>query len=84
MLLLQFAWKDKEDSAGALVRGFDQYFKIFNRNDGDKDRGEPGYVTWDGLDDAGKAVPRLRYLWKMEFDYGAGNVLRRRADIKLY
>jgi hypothetical protein len=72
-----------EDSAAHVVRTFNRYFGIFNRQDGDKNRGEAGYVTWDGTDDQGRPVPLARYLWRMEFNFGAGHVRKVRADIRL-
>lgn len=65
------------------IRTFDQYFSIYGRQDGDKNRGVPSYVSWDGLDDAGKVAPKLRYLWRLYFTYGGGNHTEARADINL-
>jgi hypothetical protein len=72
-----------EDFASRRVRTFDQQFAILNRQEGDKDRGLEGFLTWDGKDDSGLAVPRTRYLWRLEFDFGKGRLLRARADIRL-
>lgn len=72
-----------EDSASRRVRTFEQQFAILNRQQGDKNRGVEGFLSWDGKDDSGQAVPRTRYLWRLEFDFGKGRLLRARADIRL-
>ncbi len=71
------------DSTLRLVRTFDRYFNIVGRKNGDKNRGVYGYVTWDGKNDSGNAVPLTRYTWLMVFDFGKGNLEKVRADIRL-
>ncbi|GEM_PF-2488528 len=66
-----------------FIRTFDRYFAIYGRRDGDKNRGVEGFITWDGKDDSGRTVPRSRYLWRMQFDFGAGIIRKVRADIRL-
>ena len=68
------------DSAKDTVRVFDSRFAIFNRSEGEKNRGVVGYLNWDGKDDSGKAVPAGVYLWRMEFDFGSGHIRRYRTD----
>ena len=72
-----------EDEYSKTVRSFDRYFGIFNRKEGDKNRGVEGYAPWDGKDDQGHAVPIARYLWRMEFNFGKGRMRKLRADIRL-
>ena len=72
-----------EDSAGREVAAFERRFDIPGMRDGDKERGETGYLAWDGRDRAGAAVPRGAYLWRIEFRFGAGRSVRFRADIRL-
>jgi hypothetical protein len=62
------------------VRAFDSRFAIFNRTEGEKNRGVVGYLSWDGRDDEGKAVPEGRYVWRMEFDFGDGRIRKFRTD----
>jgi len=63
------------------VRTFSTRFSIFNRTEGEKNRGVSSYVAWDGKDDQGKALGPGRYLWRMEFDFGLGRLRRYRGDI---
>lgn len=67
---------DAEDT----VRTFDSRFAIFNRTEAEKNRGVVGYISWDGKDEAGDAVPEGVYLWRMEFDFGSGNIRNFRTD----
>ncbi|MDB5102864.1 MAG: hypothetical protein JWP91_553 [Fibrobacteres bacterium] len=71
------------DSAKDTVRTFDSRFGIFNRTEEEKNRGVVGYVSWDGKDDLGIPVPRGRYLWRMDFDFGSGRTRRFRAEFVL-
>jgi hypothetical protein len=71
------------DSSGDTVRSFASRFGIAFRSDAEKNRGVPGFVAWDGLDDRGAAVPKGRYLWRMLFDFGSGRLRKFRADILL-
>jgi hypothetical protein len=71
------------DSLEKLVRVFDRQFGIFNRKNEDKNRGVEGYITWDGKDGNGQAVPIKRYAWLMDFNFGAGHTRKVRADIRL-
>lgn len=68
------------DAARDTVRTFDSRFAIFNRTEAEKNRGVVGYLSWDGKDDAGKAVPEGVYLWRMEFDFGSGHIRKFRTD----
>jgi hypothetical protein len=68
------------DAVKDTVRTFDSRFAIFNRTEDEKNRGVVGYLSWDGKDDAGQAVPEGVYLWRMEFDFGAGNIRKFRTD----
>jgi hypothetical protein len=54
------------------VRTFDVRFGIFNRSEGQKNRGVVGFSAWDGKADGGEPAPPGDYLWRMEFDFGAG------------
>lgn len=65
------------------VRTFSSRFAIFNRREGEKNRGVASFAAWDGKDDSGKALGPGRYLWRMEFDFGRGRLRRYRADIWL-
>jgi hypothetical protein len=71
------------DSTDDTLRTFSTRFGIVNRTDDEKNRGVVGYVAWNGEDDKGMAVAAGRYLWRMEFDFGAGRVRKFRADIIL-
>jgi hypothetical protein len=71
------------DSAGREVRGLDRRFRIHGRRDGEKDRGAVGYLGWDGRDERALPLPRGRYLWRLEFDFGGGRRQRFRADMGL-
>jgi hypothetical protein len=72
-----------EDSLGAPVRALQYFFDIPGRKDGDKERGEIGYLPWDGRDASGRAVPPGAYLWRLEFRFGGGRSARFRADMRL-
>lgn len=72
-----------EDESSKTVRSFDRYFGIFNRKEGDKNRGVEGYAPWDGKDEQGHAVPIARYLWRMDFNFGKGRLRKLRADVRL-
>lgn len=72
-----------ENGEGDTVAFFESRFGIFHRTDEEKNRGVPGYVSWDGMDAEGRPAPRGRYLWRMEFDFGSDRILRYRADIIL-
>lgn len=63
------------------VRTFSTRFALFNRSEGEKNRGVSSYAAWDGKDDQGKPLGPGRYLWRMEFDFGSGRLRRFRADI---
>lgn len=63
------------------VRTFSTRFTIFNRSEGEKNRGVSSYVAWDGKDDSGNDLGPGRYLWHMDFDFGLGRLRRFRADI---
>jgi hypothetical protein len=65
------------------VRTFSTRFAIFNRSEGEKNRGVSSYAAWDGKDDSGKPTGPGRYLWRMEFDFGLGRLRRYRADIMI-
>jgi hypothetical protein len=67
-------------AAKDTVRTFDSRFAIFNRTEAEKNRGVVGYLSWDGKDDAGEAVPAGVYLWRMEFDFGSGRIRKFRTD----
>jgi hypothetical protein len=69
------------DADSDTVRTFSTRFAIFNRTEGEKNRGVPSFASWDGLDDKGDRMGPGRYLWRMEFDFGAGRLRRYRADI---
>jgi len=69
------------DSDSDTVRTFSNRFAIFNRNEGDKNRGVSSFIGWDGKDDQGKPLGAGRYLWRMDFDFGLGRLRRFRADI---
>lgn len=69
------------DADSDTVRTFSTRFTIFNRSEGEKNRGVSSYVAWDGRDDGGKALGPGRYLWHMDFDFGLGRLRRFRADI---
>jgi hypothetical protein len=64
------------DTGGAAVRSLDRYFKIYGRQDGDKNRGMPGYLAWDGLDSADAPVAKGKYRWRIRFDFGGGRVFK--------
>lgn len=68
------------DAAKDTVRVFDSRFAIFNRSEGEKNRGVVGYLNWDGKDDSGQAVPAGVYLWRMAFDFGSGRIRNYRTD----
>lgn len=72
-----------QDADSQFIRTFDRYFAIYGRQDGDKNRGVEGFITWDGKDDSGRTVPKTRYLWRLRFDFGAGLIRKARADIRL-
>jgi hypothetical protein len=63
------------------VRTFSTRFALFNRSEGEKNRGVSSYAAWDGKDGEGKDLGPGRYLWRMEFDFGLGRSRRYRADI---
>jgi hypothetical protein len=63
------------------VRSFATRFAIFNRTEGEKNRGVTSYAAWDGMDDRGNRLGPGRYLWRMEIDFGLGRLRRYRADI---
>ncbi len=65
------------------VRAFATRFGIFNRSDAEKNRGVVGFVAWNGEDDKGAQVPRGEYLWRMEFDFGAGRIRKLRARFEI-
>jgi hypothetical protein len=67
---------DIVDSLLAPVRSLDRYFRIYGRMDGDKNRGEVSYLSWDGLDSLGHAAPKAKYRWRLNFNYGAGNTVK--------
>jgi hypothetical protein len=71
------------DSAKDTVRVFESRFGIFNRTDEEKNRGVVGYVSWDGKDGQGRVLPGGVYLWRMEFDFGAGRVRKFRFEVLL-
>lgn len=71
------------DADSDTVRTFSTRFAIFNREDGEKNRGVASFAAWDGKDDAGKDLGPGRYLWRMEFDFGQGRLRRFRADIRI-
>ncbi|MDQ3000238.1 MAG: hypothetical protein M3Y08_03080 [Fibrobacterota bacterium] len=71
------------DSAQDTLRTFTSRFGILNRTDEEKHRGVVGFVAWNGKDDQGCTVAAGRYLWRMEFDFGAGRIRKFRADIIL-
>lgn len=71
------------DSAQDTLRTFASRFGILNRTDEEKNRGVVGFVAWNGKDDQGRTVAAGRYLWRMEFDFGAGRIRKFRADIIL-
>jgi hypothetical protein len=73
-----------EDTLGVEVDTLSRRFRIHGRQDGDKDRGVEGWIAWDGLDRSGDPLPPAPYLWRMEFDFGGGRILRYRADIVLF
>jgi hypothetical protein len=66
---------DIVDSAGAAVRSLDRYFKVYG-HDGDKNRGHPGYLGWDGRDDKGLPAAKAKYRWRIAFNLGAGHVIK--------
>jgi hypothetical protein len=68
------------DSDSDTVRTFVTRFGIFNRTESEKNRGIVGFAVWDGKDDSGVTVPRGNYLWRMEFDFGAGRIRKFRAS----
>lgn len=72
-----------ENPAGDTVRFFESRFEILHRTDEEKNRGAVGFIVWDGRDESGTRVPDGRYLWRMEFDFGAGRLRKFRADIPL-
>lgn len=72
-----------EDSLGRAVRGFQAYFDIPGRADGDKERGATGHIAWDGRDEAGDPVPAGDYLWRLDFRFGAGRSVKYRAVMRL-
>jgi hypothetical protein len=69
------------DSDSDTVRTFSTRFAIFNRSEGEKNRGVSSFAAWDGKDDQGKPLGAGRYLWHMDFDFGLGRLRRFRADI---
>lgn len=69
------------DSDSDTVRTFSTRFAIFNRSEGEKNRGVSSYIGWDGKDDQGEPLGAGRYLWHMDFDFGLGRWRRFRADI---
>lgn len=69
------------DADSDTVRTFSTRFSIFNRSEGEKNRGVSSYVAWDGKDDQGKPVGPGRFLWHMDFDFGLGRLRRYRGDI---
>ena len=68
------------DADRDTVRVFDSRFAIFNRTEGEKNRGVVGHLSWDGKDDSGDAGPAGVYLWRMEFDFGSGHIRKFRTD----
>lgn len=66
------------DSNGAPVDSFVQAFAIWDRNDGDKDRGEVGYLVWKKKPDRPEWPPGF-YTWHIRFDFGEGRVIPLRA-----
>lgn len=72
-----------EDSTGKAVVAFTRRFDIPGRKDGDKERGELGYLAWDGKDAAGNAVPPGAYLWRIDFFFGSERSIRFRADMRI-
>jgi hypothetical protein len=68
------------NEAKDTVRTFDSRFAIFNRSEDEKNRGVVGYISWDGKGDDSALLPKGVYLWRMEFDYGKGRILKFRTD----
>jgi hypothetical protein len=71
------------DSDGDTVGTFETRFAIFNRTEGEKNRAMPGFLAWDGKGDGGSALPAGEYLWRMEFDFGAGRIRKFRTAFTL-
>jgi len=69
------------DADSDTVRTFATRFAIFNRTEGEKNRGVTSYAAWDGMDDKGNRLGPGRYLWRMDIDFGLGRLRRYRADI---
>jgi hypothetical protein len=69
------------DADSDTVRTFSTRFALFNRSEGEKNRGVSSYAAWDGKSDGGKDLGPGRYLWRMEFDFGLGRSRRYRADV---
>jgi hypothetical protein len=71
------------DSDSDTVRTFETRFAIFNRTEGEKNRAMLGFLAWDGKSDEGKDLPSGEYLWRMEFNFGAGRLRKFRTAFTL-
>jgi hypothetical protein len=68
------------NSNGVVVDSFSQTFGIWNRKDGDKERGEVGYLVWTGHQ-GDSVAPHGTYVWHIRFDFGQSRILPLRALI---
>ncbi len=69
------------DAAGDTLSAWSAAFGIFDRREGEKERGRQGWITWDGLDRQGVEAPSGRYLMEVDFDFGHSRGLRVDSDL---
>lgn len=69
------------DAAGDTVSTWSAAFGIFDRREGEKERGRQGWIAWDGLGTDGLEAPPGRYLMKITFDFGRSRGLRVDSDL---
>ncbi len=67
-----------QDNHHVAIDTVEQPFGIFNRQDGEKDRGYVGHLLWDGLVN-NQAVSPGEYVWLIRFDFGLGRKYLARA-----
>jgi hypothetical protein len=69
------------DESGDTLKTWNTAFGIYDRKEGEKERGRQGWIVWNGKDAEGVNAPKGRYAMHVQFDFGRSRTLQVDSDV---